>query len=251
MPTRVIRVNRDNFGDRYFSGFEASPNTVFADEVITKYLDKDSLSHLERILIETKYFVTGSNILSSSISADSMYFLLKIALKFDVKVIIDLNWREVFWDNSASSSKLSKKKRIKLVQKLLNHAHLLKLAKDEAILFFGNVNPCEISKTLFNRPDIVITDGSHPVTWYINGMEGKTKIFNSSKIIDTTGAGDAFLAGFISQLILFGYPTNLVEAQSCVRFASVCGLLTCLGEGAIEQQPYYKKVKQFLGSQIL
>ena len=63
LPTRVIRVHRDNSGDRYFSGFEASPNTVFADEVLTKYLDQESLSNLERVLIETKYFVMGSNIL--------------------------------------------------------------------------------------------------------------------------------------------------------------------------------------------
>ena len=130
---------------------------------------------MEKIWIQTKYFVTGSNILSSSISADSMYFLLKKALKFDVKVIIDLNWREVFWDYSVSSSRLSKQKRIKLVQELLNHAHLLKLAKEEAILFFGNVNPRTISKTLFNHPDVIITDGSQPISWYIKGMEGKLK----------------------------------------------------------------------------
>ena len=37
----------------------------------------------------------------------------------------------------------------------------------------------------------------------------------------------------------------------CVNFAIVCGLLTCLGEGAIEQQPDYLKVNEFLGSQIL
>ena len=41
-----------------------------------------------------------------------------------------------------------------------------------------------------------------------------------------------------------------LEIQDCVNFASVCGLLTCLGEGAIEQQPDYEKVNKFLGSLI-
>ena len=85
----------------------------------------------------------------------------------------------------------------------------------------------------------------------LNGLQGTTEIFNSTKVIDTTGAGDAFLAGLISQLISFDYPLDESEIQNCMRFASVCGLLTCFGEGAIEQQPDYSKVNEFLGSQIL
>ena len=76
-------------------------------------------------------------------------------------------------------------------------------------------------------------------------------ISDSCEIVDTTGAGDAFLAGFISQLLSFDYPSNESEINNFIRFASVCGLLTCLGEGAIEQQPDYSKVKEFLGSHIL
>ena len=78
-----------------------------------------------------------------------------------------------------------------------------------------------------------------------------TEVLKTSKIIDTTGAGDAFLAGLISQLLSFDNPSTESEIQNCVRFASVCGLLTCLGEGAIEQQPDYSKVNEFCGSQIL
>ena len=101
------------------------------------------------------------------------------------------------------------------------------------------------------RPDVIITDGKNPVAWYVNGLEGITETPNSQKIVDTTGAGDAFLAGFISQLISSGYPSNELEIQACLKFASVCGLLTCFGEGAIEQQPDYEKVNKFLGSLIL
>ncbi|MDC3159340.1 PfkB family carbohydrate kinase, partial [Prochlorococcus sp. AH-716-G10] len=193
----------------------------------------------------------GTNILSSSASADSISFLLSLANKFDVKIIIDLNWREVFWDFATSSSQASKKERVTLIKNLLNQAHILKLAKEEAILFFKNENPLEISEKLLNRPDVIITDGANPILWFINGVQGMTKVLSSLKVIDTTGAGDAFLAGLISKLLSFDYPSNKSEIQNCVRFASVCGLLTCLGEGAIEQQPDYSKVNRFLGSQIL
>ena len=194
--------------------------------------------------------VTGTIVLSSPISAETIFFLLEQADKFGVKIIIDLNWREVFWDYSSFSSKISKKARVNLIKKYLNHAHVLKLAKEEATLFFEDENPLLVSQKLSNQPDVIITDGKNPVEWYINGLQGITVTPSSQKIVDTTGAGDAFLAGLISKFISSSYPSNKPEIEDCIKFAGVCGLLTCLGEGAIEQQPDHEKVNKFLGSLI-
>ena len=59
------------------------------------------------------------------------------------------------------------------------------------------------------------------------------------------------MAGLISKLISLDKSSDKLEINECVQFASICGLLTCLGEGAIEPQPNYAKVKDFLGSHIL
>jgi fructokinase len=139
---------------------------------------------------------------------------------------------------------------VNLIKNFLNHAHVLKLAKEEANLFFEHENPMLISQQMSARPDVIVTDGGNPVEWFINGFQGTTETPDSQKIVDTTGAGDAFLAGFISNLVSSGYPANELEIQDYVHFANVCGLLTCLGEGAIEQQPDYEKVNKFLGSLI-
>ena len=248
--TRIVNVDRDQFGERFFSGFEASSYSCFADEALSKKLIEKQLPNLEKFFLETKYLVTGTILLSSPISAESIFFLLEQANKFKVKIIIDLNWREVFWNSSRFSSEISKTARVALIKDFLNHAHVLKLAKEEATLFFEHENPSLISQQLSNRPDVIITDGKNPVAWYIDGLQGITETPSSQKIVDTTGAGDAFLAGFISKLIASGYPSNQLEIDDCIRFAGVCGLLTCLGEGAIEQQPYYEKVNKFLGSLI-
>ncbi len=248
--TRIVNVDRDQFGDRYFSGFEAKSHSYFADEVLSKNFIENQLLNLEKLFLETKYLVTGTIFLSSPISSDTIFFLLEKAKKFQVKIIIDLNWREVFWDYSNFSSEISKTARVNLIKNFLNHAHVLKLAKEEATLFFKNENPMLISQQMSERPDVIITDGKNPVEWFINGYRGTTETPDSQKIVDTTGAGDSFLAGLISKLISAGYPSNELEIQDCVNFASVCGLLTCLGEGAIEQQPDYEKVNKFLGSLI-
>ena len=243
--TRVVNIDRDQFGDRFFLGFEPSSYSCFADETLSKKLIEKELPNLEKILLETKYLVTGTNVLSSPISAETIFVLLELANKFEIKIIIDLNWREVFWDYSSFSSEISKTARVNLIKKFLNHADVLKLAREEAILFFEDENPFFISQQMLNRPDVIITDGKNPVAWCINGFQGSTETPNSQKIVDTTGAGDAFLAGLISTFISSGYPSNKLEIEECVKFANVCGLLTCLGEGAIEQQPYYEEVIKF------
>ena len=250
LPTRVVNVNRDQFGDRFFSGFEPSFHSYFADEALSKKLIEKELSNVEEIFRETKYLVTGTNLLSSPKSTETIFFLLELANKFQVKIIVDLNWRAVFWDYSRFSSEINKTARINLIKKFLNYADVLKLAKEEANLFFEHENPYFISTQMINRPDVVITNGRNPIEWYINGLQGSTKTPEVQKIVDTTGAGDAFLSGLISQFIDSGYPSNEFEIEDCVQFASVCGLLTCFGEGAIDHQPDYEKVNKFLGSLI-
>ncbi len=248
--TRVVNVDRDKFGDRFFSGFEESSHSCFADEALSKQLMEKELPNLEKLFFKTQYLVTGTNVLSSQKSAETIFFLLEQANKFEVKIIIDLNWREVFWDYSCFLSETSKTEIVNLIKKFLNHAHILKLAKEEATLFFESEKPGLISQQMSKRPDVIITDGKNPVKWYMNGLQGFTEISHSQKIVDTTGAGDAFLSGLISKLITSGYPSNKLEIENYIRFASACGLLTCLGEGAIEQQPDYEKVNKFLGSRI-
>ncbi len=248
--TRVVNVDRDQFGDRFFSGFEKSSHLFFSDEVLSKKLIEKEILNLEKSFSEVEYMVTGTILLSSPTSAETIFFLVEQANKFEAKIVIDLNWREVFWDHSSFSSEISKAERVNLIKNFLNHANVLKLAKEEATLFFEDENPLLISQQLSNRPDVIITDGKNPVEWYINGLQGITETLNSQKIVDTTGAGDAFLAGLISKLIASGYPSNEQEIEDYIKFAGVCGFLTCLGEGAIEQQPYYEKVNKFLGSLI-
>ena len=246
----MVNVDRDQFGDRFFSGFEESSHSRFADEFLSRKLIEKEILKLEKSFLETKYLVTGTILLSSPLSAETIFFLLEQAKKFEDKIVIDLNWREVFWDYSSFSSEISKSARVNLIKNFLNHANVLKLAKEEATLFFEDESPLLISQRLSNRPDVIITDGKNPVVWYINGLQGITETPTAQKIVDTTGAGDAFLAGFISKLISSGYPSNKLEIEDCIKFASVCGLLTCLGEGAIEQHPYYEKVNKFLGALI-
>ena len=112
--------------------------------------------------------------------------------------------------------------------------------------FFRTNDPEEISQIFKHNIDVVITNGEKDILWYISHHKGKNKLYFPDDIVDTTGAGDAFLAGLISRI---HFDSNLVDQSTIkenIKFASVCGLLTCCGEGAIEQQPEDKLVYKFL-----
>ena len=242
-PTRIVKVTRDESGDRSFSGFEFSNSDNFADEMLDKLLIINDIKNLKKQFLKTKYIVTGTNVLAFSKSAESLNFILDFAKNFRIKVIIDVNWREIFWDHA----NIDRDIRFRKVKNFLHHADILKLASEEAYLFFDTNDPSEISKVLTKQPDVIITNGSKQINWYINCIKGSNEVIkHSSKIIDTTGAGDAFLAGLISRLYWDSNLDDQVKIKEIIKFASVCGLLTCLGEGAIEQQPEDKLVYKFI-----
>ena len=72
--TRVVNVDRDEFGDRFFSGFEESSHSYFADEVLSKKLIEKEILNLEKSFLETKYLVTGTILLTSPISSETIFF---------------------------------------------------------------------------------------------------------------------------------------------------------------------------------
>ena len=241
--TRVVKVVRDEFGERSFSGFEASKSDTFADEMLDQFLINNDIQKLKKLFLDTKYIVTGTNMLASSESEESLYYILGNAKDYGIKVVIDVNWRKIFWDHS----KFIKDSQFQKVKNLLNYADILKLACEEAYLFFDSNDPSEISQVLKNQPDVIITDGANPIKWNIKGLKGSTNVVkHTSKVIDTTGAGDAFLAGLISRYYFESNWDDQSKIKDNIKFASICGLLTCLGEGAIEPQPEDKLIYAFL-----
>ena len=68
-------------------------------------------------------------------------------------------------------------------------------------------------------------------------------------VVDTTGAGDAFLAGLLHRLskepdLLAGASDQRVH--QAFAFASACGALVCQGAGAIDPQPEEAAVLNFM-----
>lgn len=56
-------------------------------------------------------------------------------------------------------------------------------------------------------------------------------------VVDTTGAGDAFVAGLLAGLADSGIPTNTRQLERIIAQAQICGALATTAKGAMTALP--------------
>ena len=234
-PSRVVLVRRHANGERVFQGFAGDQALGFADQM----LDRAELEAVWPGLAEqARWLLVGTIPLASMASADCLQWVLAQAKAAGLALAVDVNWRPTFWNPEADPAAGPTADAQALIQPLLEQASLLKLAREEALWFFGSDDPAVIAAGLPQQPDVVVTDGAEPVRWFIAKEAGSMPVFPPAQVIDTTGAGDAFTAG-----LLHCWERPVTER---LRFASACGALVCGGAGAIDPQPQEQDVLAFL-----
>ncbi|MBC1241412.1 carbohydrate kinase [Nostoc sp. 2RC] len=237
-PTRQVYVTRDLAGDRTFAGFGEYDTSEFADTRL-------SAKHLPSSLFqEADFLVLGTLELAYPESEQAVYRALELAEQYDLKIVLDVNWRPVFWhDPNIAHQK---------IPELFNKVDFLKLSKEEAEWLFETADPGAITYRLASIEGVLVTDGENGCTYCLGENEGKLPSF-SIPVVDTTGAGDSFLAGFVHQLRQYGIHSlrDAETAKRIVTYASAVGALTTIKAGAIASQPTAAEVEAFLATNQL
>lgn len=235
-PTRQIYVERTETGDRIFAGFGDLNTNDFADTQL------QATQIPEKLFTDADFLVLGTIALAYPHSRQSVHRALELAEQYDVKVVLDVNWRPVFWQQDLDTVK-------QIMQVAFKKIDFLKLSKEEAELLFDTSDPGAITYRLNSVEGVVITDGDRGCSYCLSENEGKLPAF-SVPVVDTTGAGDSFVAGFVHQLCLLGISSlaNPDTAKQVVNYASAAGALTTLKPGAIASQPTASEVEAFLRS---
>jgi fructokinase len=123
----------------------------------------------------------------------------------------------------------------------------LKLAEEEARWLFETADAGAIFYQLASVEGVLVSNGAAQVSYCLCENEGRVSPF-PVEVKDTTGAGDAFLAGFIHQLCQQGIQdlSDPQVAQNIVKYACAVGGLTTTALGAIAAQPSPNLVQQLL-----
>ncbi|BAY24556.1 PfkB protein [Calothrix sp. NIES-2100] len=237
-PTRQVYVTRDLAGDRTFAGFGKYDTTEFADTRLQA--DKLPLPLFQ----EADFLVLGTLELAYPDSEQAIHRALELAEYYDLKILLDVNWRPVFWQDA----NIARQK----IEQILKRVDFIKLSKEEAEWLFDTNDPGAITYRLNSIEGVLVTDGENGCAYCLAENEGKLPSF-SIPVVDTTGAGDSFLAGFIYQILQHGIQNlgNPEIAKRIVTYASAVGALTTIKPGAIASQPTTDEVEAFLASHQL
>ncbi|KAK9816807.1 hypothetical protein WJX72_005293 [[Myrmecia] bisecta] len=250
-PTRDVLVTRSLEGDRTFSGFGVAKTTEYAD----CFLDSDKLPI--DVIQNATALVTGTLGLAYPVTAAAMNRAVETAKSGPCQVLIDVNWRPVFWaDNQDANT---------LIAEYCRKADILKLSEEEAEWLYGV--PADIA---LEQPEqvyaklapsgcagVLVTAGGRGSAYCFQGAGGKLELTGfvpvlDVEVVDTTGAGDAFLAGFLFAMVQAGGLTALQadadKLRRAVEFASACGGFTTTSPGAIGAQPSQEEADKLLAA---
>jgi len=233
--TTLVFVENRTDGKKYLQ-FYRNPG---ADEKLTP----DEID--ENLIKNGKLFHFGSIGFSKDPCRKAQEKALDIARENKLLISYDPNWRPDIWKDHIIARKI--------IQHYFKYANVVKIADEEIEFVTGFHNPEKASKWILSQGvDIVIVsmgrEGSFLAT---NNFQFYSKSYKVN-VVDTLGAGDAFLAGSLYKLFQIWGKTNNFEsikkekAEEVVRFSNAMGALSCTKIGTIPSFPNLKEVNDFL-----
>lgn len=164
----------------------------------------------------------------------------RMARDHGAHVSLDINYRASLWGRAEAHAEL--RRLLPLVDTLFGGRDELALVVNEDGRT-GSISDLELLKSLVasGPAEVVLKRGIRGAAAYHGGEYTEAAAFEVMPV-DTVGAGDAFVAGYLAALIE-GCP---IERR--VRDANACGALACLNAGDWEGAPTRRDLDEFLGS---
>nr|XP_043631432.1 probable fructokinase-6, chloroplastic [Erigeron canadensis] len=230
--TALAFVTLKNNGEREFM-FYRNPS---ADMLLQE-------SELDLDLIrKAKIFHYGSISLITEPCKSAHIAATKVAKDAGVLLSYDPNLRLPLWPSAESAREG--------ILSIWDTADIIKISEDEIEFLTNGEDPYDenVVRKLYhsNLKLLLVTEGPDGCRYYTKEFSGRV---NGIKVdpVDTTGAGDAFVAGVLSKLAadvsLLKDEKRLREA---LRFANACGAITVTERGAIPALPTTEAVMNAL-----
>jgi len=230
-PTALAVVSLDARGERSF-GFYRPPA---ADLLMTADLVDPAA------FADAPCLHLCSNSLTHEPARGATLRALELAHRHGCLVSIDVNWRPGLWPAGVDARAV--------LLPLLREAHVLKFSAEEWEWLDGGGDG--LARHCFGgRAELlVVTDGPNPVRTMSRHGAG-THAVPSCAAVDTTAAGDAFVAGLLHRLCAHDVgPDQLARALADpawlgaqVAFAARCGARACMAYGAFAALPSLAEV---------
>ncbi|MEO1289059.1 MAG: PfkB family carbohydrate kinase [Chloroflexota bacterium] len=232
--TMLAFVSLAQGGERSFNFYRhpSADMLLTSDDIALDVIDSADLFHF------------GSITLITNPARDATLHAANYAREQGKLVSYDPNLRLALWDDDDAA-----RKGMRLG---LEYANIVKISDEEAYLVLEDG---EDVKDLFDKFKqielIMLTRGENGCTVYLrDGSEYSHKGYKVTSV-DTTGAGDSFMAGIIVG-VLEGLDDNrdfsTIDFESVLKLANASGALATTGRGAIPSLPTRAEVDAFIQS---
>lgn len=219
--TTLAFVDIDDTGERNFCFYRKNTADYHLPKITNKLLMKANIIHIGSLMISEKNgFIYACN-------------LIEKAKKLNKLISFDVNYRTDIFSN--------KEEAISRYKMILEQADIIKLSEDEVEVFSQ-----EYVNNLAKDKLVCISLGGKGSKYIFKDITNNISSIRVSPI-DTTGAGDAFYAGVLSNLDNYSKKEwNKELLDKAFRFGNICGALNTLGKGAIDNLPTLEEIKKYL-----
>lgn len=218
--TTLAFVALDEHGDRSFCFYRKNTADYHLPAVSDDLLGRTHIVHV------------GSLMLSERTGRDYAAELMRRAHEAGKLVSFDVNFRsDIFRDTQAA---------VEIYREVIALADIVKFSEDE-VEIFG-----EDYVSGFHEKLVCVTLGKRGAEWRFHGERHSLPTIDI-KPVDTTGAGDAFYAGVLSQLDGISPARWTAETlDKALAYGNVTGALNTLGHGAIDHLPSREDIARWL-----
>ncbi len=211
-----VYVHLNDQGDRYFHSYI---NETPDDWMTAEELDKE-------LFIQSKIFYFGSGTLFHPVARKTTNKALEFAREEKLLIAFDTNIRLKRWDSEEECREA--------ILSYVKKADIVKMAEDE-LLFLTKSEHVEqglLAISNLGIPFLFITRGKEGAM----GLHGQHVVRVPGvgvKAVDTTGAGDAFLAALLSEFHHHGLPETRTQLERFTRVANNAGALSTTKLGSL------------------
>jgi fructokinase len=230
--TALAFVSLKEDGDREFS-FYRKPSAdmlLNQDEIIEDWFSKGDFLHFCSV-----------NLIEAPVKYAHIKAIESVKKNGGV-VVFDPNLRFPLWDDLDALRQT--------VLQFANYADIIKISDNELEFITGTADVKAAANMMFKKGIKVFLytmgkDGARVITKDVDVTCDGFEI----KAVDATGAGDAFIGGFISCIISGAIDYANMDSDICEKlltFANACGAIVATKHGAIMSMPTTKEVLAFI-----
>jgi len=233
-PTRTtlafVEVGED--GDREFTFYRSVPA---ADELLSPEDIK------RETLLGSSFVNFGSIPLIKDPVRSATQRFAQLAREMGISVAFNVNLREHLWENVETARTT--------IDPMLEHSTVVKLSDDELSPVLGTEDVEEGAKNLLDRGVflVLVSMGSDGAFYATRQYSGGMPTFEIEKVVDATGAGDAFLAATLTHLSESPrWLSDEATVREAVRRGTAAGALACTDYGAMRALPTREELERFM-----